>query len=128
VTKCNIGVRTKSNLDVIRTVRNAFAHSMIEVTFTILPVATACGMLALSEDAKFFVEQETERKSRWQYCYACDAIFRVLLEHADRVFAERTEETAKSISSRGHAELAPVQFRTLCRCPSALSGDPELPG
>ena len=82
MTKCNIGIRTKSNLDVIRNVLNAFAHSMIEVTFTTLPVATACGMLALPEDAKFFVEKETERKSRWQYCYACDAIFRVLLEHA----------------------------------------------
>jgi hypothetical protein len=45
---------------------------------------------------------------------------------ADRVFAERTEETAKSIASRGHAELAPVQLRTLCRCPSALSGVPRV--
>jgi hypothetical protein len=42
---------------------------MIEVTFTILPVATACGMLALSEDAKFFVEKETERKNRWEYWF-----------------------------------------------------------
>jgi hypothetical protein len=79
VTKCNIGVRTKSNLDVIRNVQKCVC---VEVTFTILPVATACGMLALSEDAKFFVEKEAERKRRWQYCYACDAIFRVLLEHA----------------------------------------------
>jgi hypothetical protein len=38
----------------------------------------------------------------------------------------KNRRTAKSIASRGDAELAPVHWRTFCRCPSAVSGGPRV--
>jgi hypothetical protein len=40
-----IGAVTKRNLNVIRHVRNAFAHSMIEVTFATPAIEAACSTL-----------------------------------------------------------------------------------
>lgn len=77
-----IGPKTKANLDVIRHVRNTFAHSISEVNFASPAIKAACEKLILSDNAKFFVEQETKRRTRFQYCYACDDVFRTLFTHS----------------------------------------------
>jgi Domain of unknown function (DUF4145) len=76
-----IGAATKRNLNVIRQVRNAFAHSMIEVTFATPPIEAACSTLTLSKHAKFFVDR-ANGSARCSYCYACDAVFRGMLGYA----------------------------------------------
>jgi len=77
-----IGLDTESNLEVIRNVRNVFAHSMIDLTFATPEISAACDRLTISNDAQFFIDQENERKTRYRYCYACDAVFRGLLAYA----------------------------------------------
>lgn len=74
-----IGTETSRNLDVIRQVRNAFAHSMIKVTFTTPAIEAACDTLKVPQNAQSSVHSENARKTRYRYCYACDAIFRGLL-------------------------------------------------
>jgi Domain of unknown function (DUF4145) len=37
-----IGPQTRHNLDMVREIRNAFAHSMIPITFETAPIAAAC--------------------------------------------------------------------------------------
>jgi hypothetical protein len=76
-----IGPQTTSNLEVIRLVRNAFAHSLSEIEFTTPEVERACSQLTLSRNAEFFVTGEPTRKARYRYCYACDAVFRGLLAY-----------------------------------------------
>jgi hypothetical protein len=41
-----IGSQTTSNLEVIRLVRNAFAHSLSEIEFTTPEVERACSLLS----------------------------------------------------------------------------------
>jgi hypothetical protein len=42
-----IGPQTRLNLDVVRTIRNAFAHAMIPVSFGTPQIARACELLTL---------------------------------------------------------------------------------
>jgi len=74
-----IGPKTVENLDVIRVVRNVFAHAMSPVEFTTPEIETACARLSVSDNAAFFVDREPQRKARYRYCYACDDVFRSIL-------------------------------------------------
>lgn len=44
-----IGAKAKADLDLIRHIRNTFAHSRAELTFELPEVADACALLTLSE-------------------------------------------------------------------------------
>jgi hypothetical protein len=81
-----IGPITKSNLDLIREVRNAFAHAMIEVAFTTPEISAACDEIVLPENAQFFVDRESERRSRYRFCYGCDDVFRGFLTYVGHAF------------------------------------------
>jgi hypothetical protein len=74
-----IGPQTKRNLTVIREIRNVFAHALIEVTFNTPEIVAACNEIALSTNAQFFADRESERRTRYRFCYGCDAVFRGLL-------------------------------------------------
>jgi hypothetical protein len=89
-----IGAETASNLEVIRHVRNAFAHSLSDVSFTTPEVERACARLTLSSKADFFVAQEQKRKTRYRYCYACDGVFRPLLNYVAAPFVTGTPRPA----------------------------------
>ncbi len=43
------GSETRENLDIVRRIRNAFAHAKIPITFTAQPVLDACAFLVLPE-------------------------------------------------------------------------------
>jgi hypothetical protein len=83
-----IGPKTTANLEVIRLVRNAFAHSMADIYFTTHEVETACAQLTLSDNAAIFVEKQTSKfKSRHRFCHACDEIFRGMINYVGGPFA-----------------------------------------
>jgi hypothetical protein len=72
------GPQATANLEVIRLVRNTFAHSLSDLEFAMPEIARACARLILSNNAEFFVSQETIRAARYRYCRACDVVFRVM--------------------------------------------------
>lgn len=76
-----IGDKTTANLDVIRAVRNVFAHCMSDVLFDTPEIERACNRLTVSSNSAFFIDKEPSRKIRYRYCYACDEIFRGLLNY-----------------------------------------------
>lgn len=71
-----VGNKTLKNLEVIKDIRNPFAHSLADIDFSTTEITDACRRLVLSDNAKFFVDQEQKRKVRYMYCHACDTIFR----------------------------------------------------
>jgi hypothetical protein len=73
-----IGGVTRKNLDVIKNIRNVFAHAMADVEFSSPAISRACDRLQLSSNAQFFVDQEQNCKNKYKYCYACNTIFKVL--------------------------------------------------
>ncbi len=77
-----IGDKTAANLKVIRAVRNVFAHCMSGVLFDAPEIERACNRLTVSTNSAFFINLEATRKSRYRFCYACDEIFRGLLNYA----------------------------------------------
>jgi len=63
------GLETRQNLDVIQTVRNAFAHSLLVVSFEAPEIAQACNALILSDQivtssklTKDMIKSETPRE------------------------------------------------------------------
>src|SRR5580700_8908070 len=72
-----IGPDTKKNLEVIKEIRNFFAHSLSEIEFTTLEVERACAMLTPPANKAFYVDpaEEPQREARYRYCIACDALF-----------------------------------------------------
>jgi hypothetical protein len=76
-----IGDKTTANLDVIRAVRNVFAHCMSDIRFNTPEIERACNRLTVSNNAAFFIDRNQERKNRYRYCYACDDIFRSLINY-----------------------------------------------
>jgi hypothetical protein len=78
-----IGPNTKKNLEVIKEVRNAFAHSFSEIEFTTPEVERACAMLTLPPNKTFYVDpaEEPKREGRYRYCIACDAVFQAMLHY-----------------------------------------------
>lgn len=77
-----IGSQTLQNLEVIREVRNTFAHAMSDVEFGTPEVANACNRLVISENHQGFVRRETERHARFRYGYASQTIFLASLNFA----------------------------------------------
>jgi hypothetical protein len=75
-----IGPTTKTNLNVVRAVRNVFAHAMIELSFVRPEIHAACLEIVLPDNNLFFVNR-SERRARYLYCYACDVVFRGMLNH-----------------------------------------------
>jgi hypothetical protein len=76
-----IGHKTAANLKVIRAVRNVFAHCMSDVRFDAPEIERACNRLIVTSNAALFIDKEPIRKSRYRVCYACDEIFRELLNY-----------------------------------------------
>jgi hypothetical protein len=80
-----IGPETRDNLNIVREVRNAFAHSMADVRFTTGPIARACDLIV--RPAHLPREKVRSRKYRFAYCQVCDQVFRIFLGHTmlDRI-------------------------------------------
>lgn len=74
-----IGSETKHNLEIVRRVRNVFAHSIADVRFTTPAIQTACSLINGPSSA---VGKAGLRKSRFAYCQVCDLVFQTLLNHA----------------------------------------------
>lgn len=78
------GPEAQENLKVIRLVRNAFAHSMVDINFTTKEIDRACNRLTLSKNDDFFVRRlkesnEKEKTNRTTFGYACDSIYQSML-------------------------------------------------
>jgi hypothetical protein len=78
-----IGPDTQKNLEVIKEVRNAFAHSLSDIEFTTPEVERACAILTPPPNKAFYVEpaEEPQRQARYRYCIACDAVFQTMLHY-----------------------------------------------
>jgi hypothetical protein len=74
-----IGPQTKRNLNVIRQVRNVFAHAMIDVTFDTPEISEACAQIILAESSQLSVTEESHRQTRFRFCYGCHDVFQVLI-------------------------------------------------
>jgi hypothetical protein len=77
-----IGAATLKNLEVIREVRNTFAHAMSAIEFETPEVTIACNQLVISANHTGFVKEETKRHARFQYGYASQTIFLASLNFA----------------------------------------------
>ncbi len=66
-----IGERASANLHTIRSIRNVFAHGLSNIEFNEPTMKRACNCLSLGKNEQFFVDQEVERKARYQFGYAC---------------------------------------------------------
>lgn len=84
-----IGPQTTSNLEVIRLVRNAFAHSLSEIEFTTPEVERACSVLKLIRP-ELLATPEPTRQARYHYCYACDAVFQAMIAYVGVPWATGT--------------------------------------
>ena len=80
-----IGPKTKENMRIVRLVRNVFAHAMANLTFDTPEISEACRILELEGYALHF--STGEREMRYRYCYACDVVFRKLLNWSAMPFA-----------------------------------------
>jgi hypothetical protein len=76
-----IGQRTRDNLQLIREIRNVFAHALSDVTFLHPVIDCACGDFVLSPLSQFFVDHENKRKARYRYGFACHEIYSALLNY-----------------------------------------------
>ena len=76
-----IGPETKKNLEVIKEVRNAFAHSLSDIEFRTAEIERSCAMLTAPPNKAFYVDpaEEPQREARYRYCIACDAVFQAML-------------------------------------------------
>jgi hypothetical protein len=72
-----IGPKTKNDLDVVRRVRNVFAHSMADVRFTTPAIRMACQLIQGQP-----ILPKSSRRFRFAYCQTCDLVFRIFLGHA----------------------------------------------
>jgi hypothetical protein len=77
-----IGTETFENQEVIREVRNTFAHAMSAIQFDTPEVTNACNRLIISENYRHFVRAETQRRARFQYGYSSQTIFLTNLNFA----------------------------------------------
>jgi hypothetical protein len=75
-----LGPMSRENIDIIRQVRNVFAHSISEVQFTTPAVNAACALIVLPTNLP--KERARSRKSRFAYCQICDQVFRIFLGYA----------------------------------------------
>jgi hypothetical protein len=80
-----IGPKTTENMEIVRNVRNIFAHAMVDVRFASPEISEACSMLILDRAAVQF--SEGDREMRYRFCYACDIVFRRLLNWSMMPFA-----------------------------------------
>jgi hypothetical protein len=80
-----IGPKTTENMEIVRLVRSVFAHAMVDVTFAIPEISEACSRLNLDHAAVQF--SKGEREMRYRFCYACDNVFRSLLNWSAMPFA-----------------------------------------
>jgi len=74
-----MGEDTRHNLEIVRRVRNAFAHSMADVRFTTPAIKAACELI--NSPSHLPKEKVRSRKSRcrFAYCQVCDQVFRIFL-------------------------------------------------
>jgi len=70
-----IGEITHNNLEVIRHIRNTFAHAIANISFEEPEMTRACNRLKLSDDHQFFINSLTDHVKRHRYGYACHAIY-----------------------------------------------------
>ena len=80
-----IGPKTTENMETVRNIRNVFAHAMVDITFTSPEISEACRRLNLDHAAVQF--SKGEREMRYRFCYACDNVFRSLLNWSAMPFA-----------------------------------------
>jgi hypothetical protein len=76
-----IGQKTRGNLQLLREIRNVFAHALSDVTFLHPVIDRACCDIELSTMGKFFVDHELNRKARYRYGYACHEVYSALLNY-----------------------------------------------
>ena len=84
-----IGSKTTSNLDIIRRVRNAFAHSLSEIEFTTPEVERACSLLKPIRP-ELLATPEPTRQARYHYCYACHEVFQAMITYVGVPWATGT--------------------------------------
>jgi hypothetical protein len=85
---CSVGITgniADKNLEVIRLVRNTFAHAMVVVDFNSAEVVRACNRLKLTGTSNFFVDRHKTRKSRYQYGYGCSEIFQAMINFSSQI-------------------------------------------
>jgi hypothetical protein len=80
-----IGPETTENMHIARKIRNVFAHAMVDVTFASPEISEACSRLNLDDAAMKF--SKGEREMRYRFCYACNNVFRHLLNWSSMPFA-----------------------------------------
>jgi hypothetical protein len=83
-----IGPQTKNNLDIIRLVRNAFAHSLSEIDFTTPEVERACSLKLIRPE--LLAAPEPTRQARYHYCYACHEVFQAMIAYVGVPWATGT--------------------------------------
>jgi hypothetical protein len=80
-----IGQETRANLEIIRTVRNAFAHAMIPLSFETTEIAKACAALTIPPDLMGRLIPTSSKldklTGRRRFKYVCQAISSNLLAH-----------------------------------------------
>jgi hypothetical protein len=69
------GQTSKSNLEVIRLVMNAFAHSMSDITLMTPEIEIACNRLIHEDIYNIFIDKESKKKTRYKFGYACQSVF-----------------------------------------------------
>ena len=75
-----VGPTTATNLKVIKGVRNVFAHSLMEVTFSANQIVRACARIKLTKASQLPVDIENERKTRFLFGCACNEIYQGILQ------------------------------------------------
>jgi hypothetical protein len=80
-----VGPTTADNMEIVRNIRNVFAHAMVDITFATPEISEACSKLNLDKHVVQF--SKGEREMRYRFCYACDIVFRGLLNWSTMPFA-----------------------------------------
>jgi hypothetical protein len=70
-----IGENTINNLEVIRHIRNTFAHAIANISFEEPEMERACNRLRLSDTHESLIKSLTSQINRQRYGYACHAIY-----------------------------------------------------
>ena len=76
------GPVTRHDLDTIRTIRNAFAHSHRPITFDFPPVADLCRSLTVNYWPGIPSTPESERTAKDQFAFCAIWLFLILRERA----------------------------------------------
>jgi hypothetical protein len=73
-----IGPVTTSNLEVVKKIRNVFAHAIIEITFEAPAVQRACNRLKITKSTAAMELAEGRSRNRHTFCFACNDVYETI--------------------------------------------------